>query len=76
MTPSIEDLQAADDFRKTVLDRADGKLGTWPWWHGWVITDAYLAGLKAGREEIFKAKNVLCNGSNDELATAKAHVPV
>lgn len=59
---SSEDLIAADKFRETVVPRADGysAWGRFPLWHGWVIVDAYLAGLKAGREE-----------RNDEQAVAE-----
>lgn len=48
----IEDVVAANAYRDTLINRADGGFD-WgcPWWHGWVIVEAYLAGLDAGRKE-------------------------
>ena len=49
--PSIEDIEAGDAFRETMIPRADAiNLGA-PMWYGWAIMDAYLAGLYAGRAE-------------------------
>lgn len=45
----IEDLQAADAFRASLLDRPDGYAGAAPLWHGWAIFDAFLAGLDHAR---------------------------
>lgn len=45
----IEDLQAANAFRQTLLERADGNRGGAPLWHGWAIFDAFLAGLDHAR---------------------------
>jgi hypothetical protein len=46
---SIEELQAANAFRDTL--KPDFRLGgTYPLWYGWVIVDAFLAGIKYGRE--------------------------
>ena len=47
----VTDLVAADEFRETLLARADAFAGQAPLWHGWVISDAYVAGLNAGRAE-------------------------
>lgn len=47
---NIEDVAAADAYRQTLLVRADGHNPS-PFWYGWVIMEAYLAGLKVGREE-------------------------
>ncbi len=47
----IVDLIEADGFRQGVISKADGKTENGsPWWYGWVIVDAYLAGVKAERE--------------------------
>ena len=51
MSSEIDDLCAGNDFRERMLPSANGFQGGAPWWHGWVIMDAYLAGLKAGRAE-------------------------
>lgn len=47
----IEDVVAADKWRRSVLSKQDGTVGPYPYWHGWVIVDAYVAGLEAGRKE-------------------------
>lgn len=41
-------LHHADQFRESVLGRADIKL-PYPAWHGWVIVDAWIAGHEAAR---------------------------
>jgi len=48
----IGDLVRAKEFRDTLLPRADGQIidGS-PFWYGWAIIDAYIAGLQAGREK-------------------------
>lgn len=46
----IEDLQAGDEFRRGLLERADGNRGGAPLWHGWAIMDAFLAGIDHGRK--------------------------
>ena len=49
---NMKDLADAHDFINTLLPSADGCVqGGYPWWHGWALRDAYLAGLKAAREE-------------------------
>lgn len=40
----IEDLEAANAFRDTLVARADGTKDGAPIWHGWAIFDAFLAG--------------------------------
>jgi hypothetical protein len=40
-----EDLKAGDDFRRSLLERADAWKGPAPLWHGWAIMDAFLAGI-------------------------------
>jgi hypothetical protein len=44
--PPIELLKAADDFVHAMVPRADGG-GSIPWWHGWALRDAYIAGFNA-----------------------------
>lgn len=47
----IEDIKAADDFRRTLLDRRDAEKDGAPLWHGWALSDAFLAGVRwAARE--------------------------
>ena len=41
----IEDLQAGDAFRSTLINKADGWDRNAPLWHGWAIMDAFLAGV-------------------------------
>jgi hypothetical protein len=48
----IEELVAGHKFRQSVLDRCDGELGGAPVWHGWVIMDAFLAGINYARESL------------------------
>ncbi len=45
----IEDLEAANAFRATLLAQADSHQGGAPLWHGWAIFDAFLAGLDHAR---------------------------
>lgn len=45
----LEDLQAADEFRSTMVARADENRHGAPLWHGWAIFDAFLAGLDHAR---------------------------
>ena len=44
----MEDVEtAANDFRDSMVARCDGKLdGAFPWWHGWVIRAAFVAGAE------------------------------
>lgn len=46
----IEELQAGDEFRKTLVPRADAHNGPAPLWHGWAIMDAFLAGIDYARK--------------------------
>lgn len=41
----------ADKYRKTLLPRADGHYGPYPWWHGWVIVDAFETGYRVAKAE-------------------------
>lgn len=48
----IEELKAGDDFRQSVLTRSDdASNGGAPLWHGWVIMDAFLAGIDWARAQ-------------------------
>lgn len=47
----IEDLEAADKFRRSLIDQANDYNGAAPLWHGWAIFDAFLAGLDHARNE-------------------------
>lgn len=47
----IEDLQAADAFRDTLLSQADATRWGAPLWHGWAIFDAFLAGVDHARRQ-------------------------
>ena len=51
MSVPSEDLQLGNAFRDSMLPRADGYLGTYPFWYGWVIMDSFLAGIDEGRKE-------------------------
>ena len=64
--PTIEELNAGNEYRDSVIHKADGQLiggrliqGSidsdpfhrnkgivYPFWHGWVIMDAFLAGVE------------------------------
>lgn len=45
----IEDLQAGDAFRNSLIERADAYRGRAPLWHGWALMDAFLAGADYAR---------------------------
>ena len=47
----IEDLEAANAFRATLVPRADGNSGGSPVWYGWAIFDAFLAGMDYARKD-------------------------
>ena len=47
----IEVLEKSWSFRDTMVARADGHAGHAPWWHGWVIIHAFMAGYQSGRAE-------------------------
>ena len=47
----IEELQAGDAFRASIVDRADAYSGHAPLWHGWAIMDAFLAGIDYARNQ-------------------------
>ena len=57
-TVPVEDLIAAAALVDSMEPQADGSVPCkfpwspgYPWWHGWALRDAYLAGLEAGRKE-------------------------
>lgn len=41
----IEELKASDEFRRSLILRADAMNGGAPLWHGWAIMDAFIAGI-------------------------------
>lgn len=45
----IEELKAGDLFRNSMVPRADKVIFGAPLWHGWVIMDAFLAGIDYAR---------------------------
>jgi hypothetical protein len=45
----IEELQAGNAFRETLIPRADDKANLM--WHGWAIMDAFLAGIDWARAQ-------------------------
>ncbi len=45
-----DDIAAGDAFRNAMLDRADSSKAGAPLWHGWVIMEAFLAGVDHGRK--------------------------
>jgi hypothetical protein len=46
----IEELQAANEFRRTMAPKVDYKTPDGaPLWHGWAIFDAFLAGVDYAR---------------------------
>lgn len=47
----IEELQAGDAFRLSLVERADARtiIGNAPLWYGWAIMDAFLAGIDYAR---------------------------
>lgn len=45
----IEELQAGDAFVNSMVHRADAYAGRAPLWHGWVIMEAFLAGIDYAR---------------------------
>lgn len=48
-----EELKAGDAFRQSVLTRADDASNDGaPLWHGWVIMDAFLAGIDWARRKV------------------------
>jgi hypothetical protein len=46
----IEDLEAANAFRDTLVPQADGYRAHAPLWHGWAVFDAFLAGMDHARQ--------------------------
>lgn len=46
----IEELQAGDEFRKSLLVRADSAHHGAPLWYGWALMEAFLAGIDWARK--------------------------
>lgn len=47
----INELQAGEKFRQSLVPRADACHGSAPLWHGWAIMDAFLAGIDYARKQ-------------------------
>jgi hypothetical protein len=45
----IEELQAGDEFRRSLVAAANAHSGGAPLWHGWALMDAFLAGVDWAR---------------------------
>ena len=46
-----DDLAAANNALTILLERADGTHCGFPFWFGWAIESAFLAGLEEGRRQ-------------------------
>lgn len=47
---AIEEIQAGDEFRNSLIGRADSWNGPAPLWYGWALMDAFLAGIDHERK--------------------------
>lgn len=47
----IEEIQAGDAFRMSLVPRCDMIRVGAPLWHGWALMDAFLAGIDYARKE-------------------------
>lgn len=59
MDRPIEELVAGNDFRDTMLPRADSDFHGAPLWYGWVIMEAFLAGIdwaRANEQSVLERK--------------------
>lgn len=46
----IKDLKAGEQFRQSMVPKSDASDQGAPLWHGWVIMDAFLAGMDHARK--------------------------
>ena len=44
-------VSAGNSYRNTILSRADGTLDGCPFWHGWAIMDAFIAGAAHAKKD-------------------------
>lgn len=44
-------VMAGDAYRKTLVLRPDGTLNGYPFWHGWAIMDAFIAGATHAKKD-------------------------
>lgn len=59
---------AADAYVKTMAGTEDGKAGGYyPYWHGWALHDAFVAGALAAQ--------ALLRGNNERPATGENSAP-
>jgi hypothetical protein len=56
-TRDAREIAAADMFRDTLVARADATNHGAPMWHGWVIMEAFLAGIDYARKADAKPDN-------------------
>jgi hypothetical protein len=45
----VEEVVAGDDFRDTLVKYADVSQGEVPFWRGWALMEAFLAGIDYAR---------------------------
>ena len=50
----IKDIVAGDQFRKSIIPRADHMDGPRPMFYGWAVMDAFLAGIDYARAPAYK----------------------
>lgn len=50
----LEDLKAGNEFRDSLVGRADRLEGSAPMWYGWALMDAFLAGIEYARRTVKK----------------------
>lgn len=53
----IEEIQAGDDFRKGLIEKADSTHHGAPLWYGWALMAAFLAGIDYARRVDGKARS-------------------
>lgn len=49
-TRPVDELEAGDEFRQTMVAKADADNHGPPMWHGWAIMEAFLAGIDYARK--------------------------
>lgn len=48
---NIDDLKAGNEFRDSLIPRADAQRDNALLWHGWAIMEAFLAGAEHARKQ-------------------------
>lgn len=59
LDPTPADREAGWKFREALKDRADGWIYGGPYWYGWAVMDAFLAGILHERERAAKVAEVV-----------------